>query len=205
MSAFPDRLATMGKSKKRAQKDDAESDNEEDEYMIRRHGNRVYFFSEVTPDSILVLFKLLDEAKDHCIKNGIENIYLHVQSEGGCVFSGLNAMEHVSRLHSQIPVIGVACGCAASAATLILMGTSYIEMYEYSFILIHQLSTAINFARFNEMKDEMNNNEKINNTLKNVYRKYTDLTDDKLNELFTKEVYLSSAECLEYGIVDQVL
>ena len=184
---------------------DDDSDEEEVENpLVRRHNNVVYFFTDLSADNILDLYDKLQEAREHCITNGMKEIYVHIQSEGGCMFSGLNAMEYISNM-KDVDVVGVVCGCAASAATLMLMGCSYVQMYEYSFVLIHQLSTSFDFGKFNELRDELKNSEKFNNTLKRIYKKYTGLTDKKLDELFSKDVYLDSKECLDFGIVDEVI
>lgn len=181
-----------------------DSDVEDDTNdLIRRQGNKIYFFAEVSAENILVLFKELEEVRQYCSTHGLNRIYLHIQSEGGCLFSGLNAMEHISNL--DIEVCGVVSGCVASAATLMLLGCDYIQMYEYSFLLIHQLSTSIDFGRFNELKDEINNSEKMNESLKKIYLRYTDLTKAKVDELFTKEMYMDSTECLQYGIIDEII
>lgn len=183
--------------------EDTEEEPEENP-LIRRHNNIIYYFTDVCAENILTLFTLMEEAREYCITNHIDTMYIHIQSEGGCLFSGLNAMEHIANIR-DVQVCGVVCGCVASAATLLLLGCSYVQMYEYSFLLIHQLSTSIDFGRFNELKDELKNNEKLNESLKRIYKRYTGLTDKKLEELFTKEMYLDAQECLRFEIVNEVI
>lgn len=183
--------------------DDTEEEPEENA-LIRRHNNVIYYFTDVCAENILTLFTLIQEAREYCIANNLDTMYIHIQSEGGCLFSGLNAMEYISNVR-DVKVCGVVCGCVASAATLMMLGCAYIQMYEYSFLLIHQLSTAIDFGRFNELKDELKNSEKLNDSLKRIYKRYTGLTDKKLEELFSKEMYLDSEECLYFQIVDEII
>jgi ATP-dependent protease ClpP protease subunit len=40
--------------------------------------------------------------------------------------------------------------------------------------------------------------------LKEFYKKHTKLPMKKLDELMTKDIYLTSEECLTYGIVDEI-
>jgi ATP-dependent protease ClpP protease subunit len=182
---------------------DDDDDDDDSSGLIRRHNNVIYYFTDVCADNILTLFNKLQEGREYCIANNIKELYIHFQSEGGCLFSGLNAMEYIANV-KDVEVIGVVCGCVASAATLMLLGCSYLQMYEYSFVLIHQLSTSMDFGKFNELKDELKNSEKMNESLKRIYKKYTGLTDKKLEELFSKEMYMDSAECLKFGIVNEV-
>ena len=200
-----DKGKTKGRGKGNVRlSDESETEEAETNPLVRRHNNIVYFFTDLSEENVLDLYEKLEEAREYCILNRIKELYIHIQSEGGCMFSGLNAMEYISNIE-DVKVVGVVCGCAASASTLLLMGCSYVKMYEYSFVQIHQLSTSFDFGKFSELRDELKNTEKFNNSLRSVYKKYTSIDDKKLDELFSKDIYLNAAECIEYGIIDEIM
>ena len=87
--------------------------------------NHIYFYSDVTKESCLDLNRKINDLNKELLKLAIEyeieppNIYLHINSFGGCIYSALSTIDTI--LNSKIPVISIIEGSAASAATLISM------------------------------------------------------------------------------------
>ena len=65
----------------------------DDKTTIKCEGNHIYFYAEVERDSTYQLIECLKEAEEFCVNvcnsTNIENmqIYLHINSYGGCIFS----------------------------------------------------------------------------------------------------------------------
>jgi ATP-dependent protease ClpP protease subunit len=185
--------------------DDEEDDPEEfDPDLVFSYNNHVYFYSPVTTKSVLCLYKELTKAHVHALQNNLP-IELHLQSEGGELFPGLSAMDHITHLQkSGVEVHGILEGCVASAATVIAMGCCYLYAFSNSYVLIHQLSTGFHFGRFRDFSQEFENSKKMDASLRELYKKKTNLSATMLDKLFGEEVYLSSAECVVHGIVDEI-
>ncbi len=169
-------------------------------------GNEVYFYGEVSQESVLELnITLKTLQRDLLIKYaeiGLEEsptIKLYIHSEGGCVFAGLSAMDHIRTM--KIPVTTIVDGVCCSAATFILLGGKKRLMKENSFVLIHQLSNTF-WGKFEELKDEMETVTKLMEHIKNLYRKNTTLSETKLKRLMKRDVYLDGDECIRYNIVE---
>lgn len=182
------------------------SEEEEEEINIEVVGNNIYFYSDVSVSSILKfnteLRKLTTTLLKKSFEIGVEpEINIYIQSNGGDLYAGLSAMDHI--WNNEIHVNTVIDGCVCSAATLMLLGGHTRYVMPHSYILIHQFRTGF-WGRFEDLKDEHKNCMKLMDLFKNVYKKYTKIPPKKLDELLSREIYLDSSECIEYSIVDFV-
>jgi ATP-dependent protease ClpP protease subunit len=66
-------------------------------------------------------------------------------------------------------------------------------------VLIHQLSTEF-WGKYEDLKDEMRQCEKLMRHLKRIYLKETELPEKKLDKLMTRDLYLSFSKCVKYGV-----
>ena len=128
---------------------------------------------------------------------GLEPIIeLHINSNGGCVFIGIDIYNFI--INFKIPIYTYTNGFIASAATFMYLGGKKRFIYENNYVLIHQLSTGA-WGTYQILKDEMNNNKKLMETINNLYKKYTNLPKKKLNEMLKNEIYLNANECIKYN------
>lgn len=171
--------------------------------------NRIYFYSEIDRSSILILNKTLRTlSNDHISQMNIKQIdkpnpiFLHISSYGGSIFAGLAGMDEI--LKCSVPVYTIVDGCCASAATFLsVVGTKrYINKNAY--MLIHQLSSVM-WGKYAEFKDEMDNLDKLMKQIKLIYKKYTKVPQDKLDEILKHDLWFTAEECLAYGLVDEIL
>lgn len=186
---------------------DSESD-EDSKNKVERLNNRIYFYSEIERTSVLALnkqikhlnLKLINNARN--LNNEPASIYLHINSYGGSVFAGLAAVDHIKK--SEVPIHSFIDGCAASAATLMSIVAKERFIHEHSFMLIHQLSSAL-WGKYEEMKDDMKNNDLLMKTIKNIYTEHTKIPKKKLNEILKHDLWFDAKACLEYGLVDGII
>lgn len=173
-------------------------------------GNRIYFYTGVDDTTVLDLVKKINEWTIATQKDMIDRgtpaapaeLFIHVNSGGGSLYSGLAAMDNIANSH--YPVNTIVEGRAASAATLISISGSKRTIRKNSYMLIHQISTGF-WGKFEEMKDEISNMEKFHKTLKNFYETRTKIPPSVLDEILKRDLYLDSAECLNYGLVDAII
>ena len=144
----------------RAEEDGAEDDSNEEllEKQVSRIGQRVYFYTGVSRTSIRILIRKLHEAAAEALAAAATTpqvaprVTLFINSEGGCARSGLSAMDHIQAL--PVPVVTVADGMCASAATFLLLGGKQRQIMEHSEVLIHQLSTGF-WGTYTSLLDEV--------------------------------------------------
>ena len=183
---------------------------DESEYEnVRTVGNCIYFYTDVSMESILELTAQLKKLSNELQRKVIDTpgyqpyIDIHINSGGGDVFAGLAGMDTI--YNTDIWVNTIVDGMCASAATFLLLGGHYRYMNEHAYILIHQLSGSC-WGKYEELKDEMINTKKLMKTLKSMYTKYTSIPTKKLEDEFMKrDIYLSTTKCLKYHIVDDIV
>ena len=172
--------------------------------------NRIYFYSEVTRTKILTLNKKLTSL-NISLANQVNtldlnymhaNIRLYINSFGGSVFAGFSAVDYIKK--SKIPVETIIDGCAASAATMMSIVAQRRYMNEHAFMLIHQLSSAC-WGTYEEMKDDMENNDLLMKTIKQIYVEHTKIPKKKLNEVLKRDLWWDAKTCLEYGLIDEII
>jgi ATP-dependent Clp endopeptidase proteolytic subunit ClpP len=190
-------------SKKRFEDDNSDDEDEVSGsstgggVLIKVHKNEVYFYDEVTKESVLHLINTLLKLREKYTKR----IYLFIHSEGGDLHAGMSAMDHISNLGVEVRT--VIDGFVASAATLMfLAGTKRYTMPSAN-LLIHQLSTEF-WGKFQDLQDEMANSEGLMNTIKSVYKKHTTIPSKEIKSLLKREMYLSAEKCIEYNIAHKI-
>jgi ATP-dependent protease ClpP protease subunit len=55
------------------------------------------------------------------------------------------------------------------------------------------------------MKDDMINSEMLMKKIKNIYRQHTKIPEEKLEEILNHDLWWDAEQCLEYGMVDEVI
>ena len=183
-----------------------EEENEAEE-CVKVIGNEILFYGSVDRESALEFVEKFKKLEMELLKKKAElvgyepQIRVHVMSEGGDIFSGLNIMNVLER--SRVRVITIAQGSCCSAATFILLGGSERRMGRNAYVLIHQISTEF-WGNFQELKNELKSTEKFMKMLKKMYLTKTNIPEKKFKKLMKKDLYLSPDRCLKYKIVDAV-
>jgi len=170
--------------------------------------NRIYFYSDINTDKILQLNRNLrnkgiDLQREAMVQNREPaDIYLHIQSYGGSIFAGMAGMDEI--IKSIVPVHTMIDGCCASAATFLSICGKKRFINRHAYMLIHQLSSFM-WGKYEEFKDEMQNLDKIMVMIKKVYGEYTKIPTKKLEEILKHDLWFDADQCLEYGLVDEIV
>jgi ATP-dependent protease ClpP protease subunit len=127
-----------------------------------------------------------------------QTVYLHILSDGGDVFCGFALYDMIRT--SEMNIVGVIDGRIASAATLMLMGCNIRVMGKSAFVLIHQISSAF-WGTVTQFTDEHRNLSAFMKRILKIYKKHTTIPELVLDELMTKDVWLSASKCKKYSIV----
>jgi ATP-dependent protease ClpP protease subunit len=167
--------------------------------------NHIYFYGDVSPDSCLDLNRKLNNLGKELLKHAIEydcappNIFLHINSNGGCLLSAMSCVDTIR--NSRVPIVSIVEGSAASAATIISMVCHRRYITDNSFMLIHQLSTGI-YGKYEEIKDDYINDTKFMERLYTLYRTHTKMTNSKIKSVLARDIWWDSQECISNGLAD---
>jgi len=176
---------------------------------IRIINNDIYFYGPITSESCKelndILLMLDNELTKFSINFNINPppINLHIQSEGGNLLDTFYIIDLIDNL--KTPVNTYVDGYVASSGSLISVMGKKRFMTSNSFIMIHQLSSNIGEGKINDLDDNMNNLNKFMETIRNLYLKKTKIPKEKLNNILEHDLWMNSKECLENGLIDEIL
>lgn len=177
---------------------------------IRNVDNTIFFYSDVSIVPCSDLNRLLREVDAKLtLAKGIMNaesftptIHLRVNSYGGDIFAGLSTVDTIRSLKSK--VYTYVEGACASAATLISAAGHKRFIGRNSFMLVHQLSS-ISAGTFEQLEDNHENNKRLMGLIKNIYKQYTKIPMKELDAILKHDLWMDSSQCLQYGLVDEVI
>ena len=196
-------MRNMRKHRTRAEEEETGTDDD----SITSDGVCVYFYAEVSRANNLKLIKCIREATVSCLKHSLPHspprIYLYIHSNGGDAFAGLAAFDFL-RLN-PVPIVTVADGMVASAASFMLLAANHRLMHENSFVRIHQLSGAGLDGTYTELVCEMQNTHCLMKKLEDMYVARTGMSLEHCRNLLRQEIDMDADRCLTEGLVHEIL
>tara|TARA_R110002074_G_scaffold95720_4_gene208250 strand:+ start:2158 stop:2733 length:576 start_codon:yes stop_codon:yes gene_type:complete len=184
-----------------------ETKEQEENDCIKVIGNELLFYGDVDRENTLEFVEKFKKLEIELLKKMAElvgyepMIRVHIMSEGGDVYAGLNMMNVLER--SRVKVVTIAQGACCSAATFVLLGGKERRMGRNAYLLIHQISTEM-WGSFNDLKHELKSTDKLMKMLKDMYLSKTKIPEAKFKSLMKKDIYLPPDKCLKYGIVSEI-
>jgi ATP-dependent protease ClpP protease subunit len=179
---------------------------------VESFDNHIYYWASINTDRCLDLIKRIRQA-DNDLRTQRESrmlpddypaipIWLHIQSGGGDLFTGLNVADQLQTI--QTPIYSIVEGVCASAATLVSMACTKRFIQSNSFMLIHQLSSW-GFGTYEQLEDDMHVMEMLMDRLYEFYGSKTGFSKKEVKDVLRRDSWFSAQECLENGMVDEVL
>lgn len=179
------------------------------EYSVKADGNSIYFYGEITEDSILDFSMKLNsisiELECDKIKKGYSEkppIYIYISSPGGDLFAGFSVYDRMMSCDARL--VTVIDGMCASTATLMFLAGDERLVRPHSFMLIHQISSMIS-GTHEQTKDNIAVNEICMKKLEKIYESRSRLKSDEIKEMLKRETWIESADCLKYGLATGVI
>ncbi len=186
-----------------------ENSSADEHNLVEFSANNIFFYSTVSRPKILKLNKAIINLTNNIRSkafafnsDGPDAIRIHINSYGGSVFAGLAAVDYI--LTARVPVETVVEGCAASAATLMSVVGKKRYMHKNACMLVHQLSGHM-WGKYQEMEDDMENSKMLMNKIKDIYKKHTKIPKNKLDEILKRDIWWDAQQCLEYGMIDEII
>ena len=194
--------------KKLIVKKSAQPDGSKPEKYISVHENKIYYYAGVNRESAVELNKKVGEleSKSLTMSNTLDietpPIKVLINSGGGSITAGISSMDTI--LRCKVPVETYVDGFCASAGTFLSVVGDTRFMSRNSYMLIHQLSTSF-WGKYSEFEDEKQNLDLMMTTIKNVYKKYTTVPMKKIDEILKHDLMWDAKQCLEYGLIDEII
>lgn len=196
---------------KDASASDDDNDDEDDKSKVDtnvyRENNHIYFYVEIDRSSVMKLNLLIREAEEYCVITSLKlkldaiPIYLHIFSNGGCLYSALACIDAIESC--SVSIYSVIDGSTASAGTLVSVVCEKRFIRPNARMLIHQLSGGC-WGKMQEIEDDYKNVSESMNKITDIYAKHTKLPRGKLVALLKHDLWLNSQKAIEYGLVDEL-
>ena len=132
------------------------------------------------------------------------DITMHVDSPGGSVKSGLSMVDVMDYIACDIRTINT--GMAASMGSVLLgAGTKgKRSSLKFSRTMLHQSSGGFR-GNIQDAKIDMLEWEKVNKILFELLGSYCDKSAEQVMEDASRDLWLSSQDALDYGIIDEII
>jgi ATP-dependent Clp protease protease subunit len=185
-------------------------------YVIERssRGEKVYdIFSRLLMDRIVFLGSPINDDVANIIiaqllflqaESAEKEVYLYINCPGGAVYSGLAIYDTIQFMTA--PVATICMGMAASMGALLLAAGAggKRSALPNSRIMIHQPSGGSQGTASDieiQAKEIIYARERINEIL----ARHTGQNVEKVSEDADRDRFMSPAEALEYGLIDQII
>ena len=160
-------------------------------YLTGEISDETWFGDEVTPK----IFK--DE-----LMAGSGDITLWINSPGGDVFAAAQIYNMLMDYSGQVTV--KIDGIAASAASVIAMAGSEVEMSPVAMMMIHNpITVAIGDSK--EMQKAIVMLSEVKESIVNAYEIKTGLSRTKISHMMDDETWLNAKKAVELGFADEIL
>lgn len=179
--------------------------------------NHIFFYQEIDKNSAASLNRQLTEMYFNIVHTMLNSglvkpvINLHLNSPGGELFSTFSILRTLESIKKGLEPIRVPCevytyieGESSSGGSVISIAGTKRFIDDCSSVLIHNAISGAE-GKPSDFEDHIANTNMLVGKMKEVYKKYTKITDEVLEEMLKHNKYISSQECLKYGIVDEIL
>ena len=133
-----------------------------------------------------------------------KEIYFYINSPGGVITSGLSIFDTMNYIKSEIVTICI--GQAASMGAFLLSSGTKGKRYALpnARIMIHQPSGGAQ-GQSTDIQIQAQEIQRLKDTLNQIMGENCGKTAKKLEKDTERDNFMSSAEAVEYGLIDQVL
>ena len=128
-------------------------------------------------------------------------IVIHMHSPGGDTNAGI-ALSNINS--DKVPIIVIAEGVVASAATFLLVKAKLSYILETAFVLIHQYFGTLS-GKQEELKFDISVGNQFMKFLVDMYSKNTKLSKKYIQEMLEHDIFMPAEDAVKAGIVDNIL
>jgi ATP-dependent Clp protease protease subunit len=133
-----------------------------------------------------------------------KDIYFYINSPGGVITSGLSMYDTMNYIKPDIVTICI--GQAASMGAFLLASGTKGKRYALpnARIMIHQPSGGAQ-GQSTDIQIQAQEIQRLKDTLNNILAEQTGKTAKRIEKDTERDNFMSSAEAMEYGLIDKVL
>ena len=170
-------------------------------WVKNEEGRTLYFDGYIAQDSWFD-----DDITPKQFKSELTNsegdIVVWLNSPGGDVFAASQIYNMLKEYDGKVTV--KIDGIAASAASVIAMAGSEIQMSPVAMMMIHNPATVI-FGEASDLQSGIEMLSEVKESIVNAYEQKTALPRNKISKMMDAETWFSAQKAVELGFADKVL
>jgi ATP-dependent Clp protease protease subunit len=143
------------------------------------------------------------DVSDQVEKAKGEELEIEINSGGGDVFAGSEIYTTLKDYKANVTAKIV--GIAASAASVIAMGANKVLISPTAQIMIHNVSVYGASGDFRDMEHHAEVLKNFNVSIANAYQIKTDMNQEELLKMMSKETWLNAQQAIELKFADEVM
>ena len=169
------------------------------EWGINLGTNTMYLTYEIDTDQLYAVMTRFDNFITY---NKDKDINLVLSSYGGDVYAMLGTIDYFKTLPVKVNTHCIGA-CMSAAAVILACGTGKRTMSENSTVMVHE-GSAFEAGKTSDVLKGADHLKKLQSNINRILGEVTNKDQEFWEEVSKQDTYLTSEECLEYGIVDEI-
>ena len=169
------------------------------EWGINLGTNTMYLTYEIDTDQLYAVMTRFDNFITY---NKDKDINLVLSSYGGDVYAMLGTIDYFKTLPVKVNTHCVG-DCMSAAAVILACGTGKRTMSENSTVMVHE-GSAFEAGKTSDVLKGADHLKKLQSNINRILGEVTKKDQKFWEEVSKQDTYLTSEQCLEYGIVDEI-
>ena len=170
------------------------------EWGINLGNNTMYRTYEIDTDQLYSVMTRFDNFIQYT--KGKKDVTLVISSYGGDVYAMLGTIDYFNSLPVKVNTHCVGA-CMSAAAVILACGTGKRTMTQNSTVMVHE-GSAFEVGKTSDVIKGADHMKKLQTNINRILGDVTKKTQKFWEEVSKQDTYLTSEECLEYGIVDEI-
>ena len=170
------------------------------EWGINIKSNTMYLTYEIEQDTLYAVMTRFDNFVQH---NEDKDINLVLSSYGGDVYSMLGIIDYFKTLPVKV---NTHCygACMSAAAVILSCGTGKRRMTQNSTVMVHE-GSAFEAGKTTDVLKGADHLKKLQSNINRILGEVTGKDQEFWEEVSRQDTYLTAEECLDYGIIDEII
>ena len=170
------------------------------EWGINLQKSTMYLSYEIDQDQLYAVMTRFD---NFVSVNPKQDSTLNITSYGGDVYAMLGTIDYFKSLPVKVNTHCVGA-CMSAAAVILACGTGIRTMTKNSTVMVHE-GSAFEAGKTSDVLKGADHLKKLQSNINRIMGDVTNKSTEFWEGVSKSDTYLTAEECLEYGIVDEII
>ena len=170
------------------------------EWGINLEKSTMYLSYEIDQDQLYAVMTRFD---NFVRLNPKQDVTLNITSYGGDVYAMLGTIDYFNSLPVKVNTHCVGA-CMSAAAVILACGTGKRTMTENSTVMVHE-GSAFEGGKTSDVLKGADHLRKLQKNINRILGKVTNKDQQFWEGVSKNDSYFTAEECLEYGIIDEII